>query len=50
MIGYVATHKDDYNVGETYKVKGLPRVESEYGYVVYTSLTCYYNVWYGGRN
>ena len=29
MIGYIATHKDDYNVGETYKVKGLPKVESE---------------------
>lgn len=38
MIGYIATHKDDYNVGETYKVKGLPNVESEYGYMVYCSL------------
>lgn len=38
MIGYIATHKDDYNVGETYKVKGLPKVESEYGYMVYCSL------------
>jgi hypothetical protein len=38
IIGYIATHNDDYNVGETYKVKGLPKVESEYGYMVYCSL------------
>lgn len=38
-IGYVATNDDRYVVGETYKVKGLPRVESEYGYMVYCSLT-----------
>lgn len=38
MIGYIATHKDDYNVGKTYKVKGLPKVKSEYGYMVYCSL------------
>lgn len=38
MIGYIATNKDDYNVGKTYKVKGLPKVESEYGYMVYCSL------------
>lgn len=39
MIGYIATHKDDYNVGETYKVKGLPKVESEHGNMVYCSLS-----------
>ena len=39
MIGYIATHKDDYNVGETYKVKGLPNVASEHGYMVYCSLS-----------
>ena len=38
MIGYVATNDDRYVVGETYKVKGLPKVESEYGYMVYCSL------------
>lgn len=39
MIGYVATNDDRYVVGETYKVKGSPKVESEYGYMVYCSLT-----------
>ena len=38
-IGYVATNDDRYVVGETYKVKGLPKVESDYGYMVYCSLT-----------
>lgn len=39
MIGYVATNDDRYVVGETYKVKGLPKVESEHGYMVYCSLS-----------
>ena len=38
MIGYVATSDNRYTVGETYKVKGLPKVESEHGYMVYCSL------------
>ena len=38
-IGYVATNDDRYVVGETYKVKGLPNVESEHGYMVYCSLS-----------
>lgn len=35
MIGYVATDDNRYTVGENYKVKGLPKVELGYGYMVY---------------
>ena len=38
MIGYVATDDNRYTVGENYKVKGLPKVELGYGYMVYCSL------------
>lgn len=38
MIGYIASYIDRYVVGETYKVKGLPKVESSYGYKVYYSM------------
>ena len=38
MIGYIASYTYRYAVGETYKVKGLPKVESSYGYKVYYSL------------
>lgn len=38
MIGYVASYTYRYVVGETCKVKGLPKVESSYGYKVYYSM------------
>ena len=39
MIGYIAAFDDSYTAGETYKVKGLPKVESGYGYMVCYSLS-----------
>lgn len=38
MIGYIASYTHKYVVGETYKTKGLPKVESSYGYKVYYSM------------
>lgn len=38
MIGYVASYTYRYEVGEICKVKGLPKVESSYGYKVYYSM------------
>ena len=38
MIGYIASCMHRYVVGEIYKIKGLPKVESSHGYKVYYSL------------
>ena len=38
MIGYITSYRHRYVVGETYKVKGLPKVDASYGYKVYYSM------------
>ena len=35
MIGYITSYRHRYVVGETYTVKGLPKVDASYGYKVY---------------